>query len=1165
MDYRTLGPLEVARPGSDPVKIEGAKTRALLVLLLVSRNSVVSVDRIADQVWSGDPPPSAASTIHAHISRLRRALTGSGGGHRSPLVTRRPGYMLQVAHDEYDVDRFEELVRKASGAPPDEAAGLLSEALSLWRGPALAEFADLSYAALEANRLAELRLSAIERRAEAELARCRHAELVAELEHLVAENPLRESLTALLMTALYRSGRQSEALRAYQAAYRRLAEEIGVAPGPQLRTLEAAILNHDPAVEPPIMPSIATTRAVDIFPPALARLRDQTPLIGRAEELEALRRAWTRLSSTGCRLLVVAGEAGIGKSRLVAEFAHTLHEQGVCVLWGRSLERQLVPYQPFVEALGDHLATRGSEESSTLARTAGQPLRWLLPELADAPAAAEPTEPGARRYLMFNAAATVLAALVGTAGLLLVLEDLHLADPSVPSMVEHVVRRAQRGPMALLVTVDDALADAHESLRTLMAVLGRDGLLERVTLSGLAESDVGAIMSRTRGTRHAPALSAVRAVHQRTQGNPLFVEELVRDGSTDTLPARIRDVVSVRLSRLDPDLTEVLQAASLIGAEFETDILANVLDWSDNALSAVLDRAVNARLIDDLSRAPRRLRFAHQVVHDAVRASLVGPRIGDLRQRLVDSLAGQTDRTDHYATLAHHYLLTSHEDAHRSAEYSRRAGDHAMERLGFAEAARHYQSGLDTLSTLAGDVRRERCDLLLGLGTARRALYQRLSTLEAFRAAAEIAIDLADADLLVRAAWGLAATSEYSADSQTVVDVMRQGLAALPPGDSLARVTLTAGLARALPPGPHVAMLGREAIEMARRLDDAEAILVAAGAGLITTWAPDNLEERIALSSEIIATGHELGWVALAHEARAWRSACAEEVGRYAAADADLLAVRNWTSTSQQPFFVGLVNMRDAARALYQGRYAEAERLATAAVADIDAGPDFQAGYAAQIFGLRRDLGRLAEVDSMLSELVAASPDVPAWLAARAVADIELGRLDAARSIVDWFADSPTHLVHDWLWLSAIGHLADCCADLAFLNTPMPEASAHLYRLLEPYVDRCIVLAHGVLCTGAAARQLGGLAAALGRHDEAIKYLEAATVTTREQRAVPWTARAQLAHADVLIRRNAPGDAESAAALKREADAAIAIIGAEGLAWRSRLLGERLRQTRDSA
>jgi tetratricopeptide (TPR) repeat protein len=257
--------------------------------------------------------------------------------------------------------------------------------------------------------------------------------------------------------------------------------------------------------------------------------------------------------------------------------------------------------------------------------------------------------------------------------------------------------------------------------------------------------------------------------------------------------------------------------------------------------------------------------------------------------------------------------------------------------------------------------------------------------------------------------------------------------------------------------------------------------------------------------------------------------------------------------------------MRDAARALYQGRYAEAERLATAAVADIDAGPDFQAGYAAQIFGLRRDLGRLAEVDSMLSELVAASPDVPAWLAARAVADIELGRLDAARSIVDWFADSPTHLVHDWLWLSAIGHLADCCADLAFLNTPMPEASAHLYRLLEPYVDRCIVLAHGVLCTGAAARQLGGLAAALGRHDEAIKYLEAATVTTREQRAVPWTARAQLAHADVLIRRNAPGDAESAAALKREADAAIAIIGAEGLAWRSRLLGERLRQTRDSA
>ncbi len=925
MDYRTLGPLDVVRPGWVPVKIEGAKTRALLVLLLLSRNSLVSADRIADDLWSGDPPPSAAATVHAYVSRLRRALSGPGSGpgeaHRGPLVTRKPGYVLQVAPDEYDVDRFEALLRRAAGVAPEQAAALLDQALSLWRGPALAEFADLSFAVVEANRLAELRLVAIERRAEAELARHRHGELVAELERLVAENPLRESLTGLLMTALYRSGRQSDALRAYQSVYRHLAEEIGVVPGPRLRALEAAILNHDPSMDPPVATSVLATRARVTLPPALVRLRDHAPLLGRDAELRKLRRVWSRLGPAGCQLLVIAGEAGIGKSRLVAELAHTLHGEGAAVLWGRSLERQLVPYQPFVEALGDHLAARGPEETSALASAAGRPLGWLLPELADTPVATEPAEPGARRYLMFEAAATLLAELVGTAGLLLVLEDLHLADPSVPAMVEHVVRRARRGPMAVVVTLDDALADANESLRELLAGLGRDGLLDRVALAGLAESDVAMLMAHARGDRSTAAVSAVRAMHQRTRGNPLFVEELVRDGDggggdgpAGELPARIRDLVSVRLTRLDPDLTEVLRAASLVGAEFETDVLADVLDRPVNTLGPVLDRAVSARLLDDLSRAPRRLRFVHQVVYDATRASLSGPRVAELRRRLVDSLAASSDRADHYDVLAHHFRLTSREGAYRSVEYSRRAGDHALERLGFAEAAQHYQSGLDTLSTLGGDLRRERCELLLALGTARRALYQRLSTQDAFQAAAGIAIDLADPDLLARAAWGLLTNTDFSATNPAMVDVFRRGLAALEPGETLPRIVLTAGLARALPPGPHMAALGREAIEMARRFGEAEAILFAVGAGVTTTWAPDNLEERIALTSEVIATGHELGWVALAHEARAWRSACAEELGEQAAADADLQAVRAWAQAARQPFLLSLARVSTPAR-----------------------------------------------------------------------------------------------------------------------------------------------------------------------------------------------------------------------------------------------------------
>jgi hypothetical protein len=314
---------------------------------------------------------------------------------------------------------------------------------------------------------------------------------------------------------------------------------------------------------------------------------------------------------------------------------------------------------------------------------------------------------------------------------------------------------------------------------------------------------------------------------------------------------------------------------------------------------------------------------------------------------------------------------------------------------------------------------------------------------------------------------------------------------------------------------------------------------------VLTTWAPDNLEERVSFCSEVIAAGHELGWSQLTHEARAWRAACTEELGDQAAADADLAVVRLWAQTSRQPFFQGVLNLRDAARALYQGRYVEAETFATRAVQGIDAGPDFHAGYAAQMLGLRRDTGRLGEIDAMLTDLVTASPLVPAWQAARAVADIELDRPEAARSIVDSLAaDGFAGIPRDWLWLSAMGHLADACTGLARRAIALPAAAQRLYDLLLPFRERCIVLAHGVLCNGSVARQLGGLATILGRDGEAAAHFELAISVNRAQGAAPWIARAQLGYAHLLSRT---GDATRATALRDEALAIAAALGAAGL------------------
>jgi DNA-binding SARP family transcriptional activator len=245
VEFRILGPLEVVDQGR-PVPLGGARQRALLALLLTRANEVVSTERLIDELWGARPPATAANALQYHVSRLRKALAPS-----EAIVTEQRGYLIRVGPDELDVLRFERLLEQAEQSPPEVATELLRQALDLWRGPALGDLAQESFAGVEFARLEELRLIAVERRIEAELALGRHAEVVADLEAFVREHPLRERFRAQLMLALYRSGRQVEALGVYRAARRQLVEELGIEPGPDLQELERAILRQDPELAPP--------------------------------------------------------------------------------------------------------------------------------------------------------------------------------------------------------------------------------------------------------------------------------------------------------------------------------------------------------------------------------------------------------------------------------------------------------------------------------------------------------------------------------------------------------------------------------------------------------------------------------------------------------------------------------------------------------------------------------------------------------------------------------------------------------------------------------------------------------------------------------------------------------------------------------------------------
>lgn len=651
MHFGLLGPLE-ATCGGERLELGRPKQRLVLAALLVNANRVVSLDRFAEFLWPAAPAGRSMGSLPVYIANLRRILEPERPARTPPqrIVTHPPGYLLRIAPGEYDAADFEALAaqgnRHLAGGRPGAARRDLGEALSLWRGRAMEEF---DFAALEAERLESLRVAVLEDRIEADLALGAHTTVVGELEALVQEHPLRERLVGLLMVALYRSGRQAEALRTYAAARTVLGDELGIDPGPDLRRLESCILGQEPKLDwtPPAEEAPAPAL---VAPPPAATEAPEDVFVGRTDQLAVLGRALARSAEQSGGFVLVAGEPGIGKTRLVHEAVGAAAARGCAVAWGRCEEGDgAPPFWPWTQVIRALLRHPDAEAVQAALASHGAQLAQLVPEVAAAvgnPGPLPPLDPAGARYRFFEAVGGFLEGLASSGPIALVIDDLQWADPPSLELTTHVARRIPALNALLVATYRDVDPAPDARLTETLAALGRLPRGTHVRLGGLDRDEVAQFMAHQAGGE-APA-AVVDVVWARAAGNPFFVGELTRllvaerqltaDAAGAAVPWAVRQVVGRRLARLPEETRRLLTVAAVAGLDFDLRVVAVAAGVELDPALDLVDLAVAAGVVAEAPAAPARFVFSHALVQETVYAEASRLRRARLHGQVADAL-----------------------------------------------------------------------------------------------------------------------------------------------------------------------------------------------------------------------------------------------------------------------------------------------------------------------------------------------------------------------------------------------------------------------------------------------------------------------------------------------------------------------------------------------
>jgi predicted ATPase len=872
------------------------------------------------------------------------------------------------------------------------------------------------------------------------------------------------------------------------------------------------------------------------------------PFVGRMQELHELRSGLEEASSGHGSLVLVTGEPGIGKTRLMQEFAGMASASGWHVLVGRCWEEGgAPPYWPWIQVV----------------RAAGGEFE----ELAEPPSdrlAAPGADPESVRFRLFDAVTRYLVDAARARPLVIVVDDLHAADAPSLLLLSFLGGAIADSRVLVLGSYREGERRVHE-LATLFGELVRVG--RRISLRGLSTDEVETYVARVAGESSRADAAKLHAI---TGGNPFFLGEVMRLLSAGGLlgdageavrdpmlrvPEEVRSLIRRRVAGLSPEAISSLDVAAVIGREFDFRVLERTSRLHRGRLLDVVAEAVEAGIVLE-GPAAGRYTFVHELVRETLYEDLPPSRRLELHLmigRVLEELSGG-DPDPSLSEIAHHLALAAPlGDVEEAVDYLLRAGDRASGLLAYEEAAAHYARALELLGTAEEPSAERRCELLLRLGDANWRGGDASAARASYEEATEVARHLGAGEQLARAALGYVTAlggfilfARFEAGT-TGVGLLQEALAALPETDSALRVQLLARLAAELcaarEPVERRLLVSEQAIDVARRLDDSEALVTALHSRYWALTTPELVHERLAHTEEMVRVARETANIEtefLAHNARFH---CFLELCDGRALDAEIEAIGQFAERTQQPFYRWHSTCLRTIRATLDGRFADAERLADEA---LQIGSLRQSEYPAYVFQYAQEFaiawarGGLHELWPRIEGHSERYPWIPRWRDAFAAA--ELNDEDAARAEVERYAGQDfTDLSRDGLWIIHVCSLAEACVLVGDVRR-----GEQLYDLLLPHAEQNAV-SYTQQPFGPVALRLGMLATMLGRWDEAERHFETAIERCERLGARAIRARVFYEQARMLLARGAAGDQPRAASFLDDAAHLCEELGMPGL------------------